>query len=291
MTSKNTLRTIFLGVAFLLSGCAASPAQSRAPEQNDLPRDLPIPQEFQDQVRKSCAIGAQLYLLDKVAAIGTDVALANVGDLQAKGLGGYLPMREGDDDGTPRNSYLVVFFTDETPPRIAYEIRVAPDVKPDFESFNPPKTATPSLAALIRARQIAVSAMPPSTQPINPVIVPGEANEEHGMLVYLLAGTEKRNVAVFGRHFRALVPLGGTNVTYMMPLSNTALELPIKGPNGEKAVSLMVNHVVTDFPLETHVFTSLLLKMPVFVRTSRGLWRVDGDTIAFVKKEASNSKE
>jgi hypothetical protein len=100
--------------------------------------------------------------------------------------------------------------------------------------------------------------------------------------VPLLAGTKKPNVAVFGRHFRALVPVGGNSVTYMMPLSNASLEIPLRGPNNEEPEALVVSQVVTDFPLETHVFTSLLVRKPVYVGTRRGVWRVDGDSITLV---------
>jgi hypothetical protein len=206
-----------------------------------------------------------------------------VKDPQDHGLVGYLPFQEAGDDGKPRNSYLVSFFTGETPPRIAYQIRVEPGVKPEFEAFDPPKKCADAFAAFIQARQTAIAAMPPSSgQPINPVLVPGEANGEKGILVYLLAGTKKPNVAVFGRHFRSLVPAGGTRVSYMMPLSKSVLEIPTRGPKGEEPAALMVSHVVTDFPLETHVFTSLLVKKPVFVATRRGVWRVDGDKIRFL---------
>ena len=288
---EDSMRTILLGMTLLLTlGCATAP--ERPPSKGkSVAHQLPIPQDLREQIRRSCEIGRQLYVLDKVAAIGTDVLLENVKDLQGRGIGGYIPVQEGDEDGRPRQSFLVVFFTAEMPPRIAYEIHVAPDVKPIFRAFDPPKAATPSFAAFIRARKTAISAMPPTRQPINPVLVPGEANGEQGVLVYLLAGTKKPNTAVFGRHFRALVPINGTAVTYMMPLSNTALEMPTRGPNGEAPEALMVSQVVTDFPLETHVFTSLLIKKQVYVATSRGVWRVDGDQIAFISDKPPKEPE
>jgi hypothetical protein len=282
MLWKNSMRTLFAGMILLLTlGCVASPAP--LPSQGKgMARKLPIPQDLRDQIRKSCEIGRQIYVLDKVAAIGTDVLRDNVKDVQSLGLGGYLPVQEGDEDGKPKQSFRVLFFTAETPPRIAYEIRVVPEVKPTFQAFNPPKASTPSLATLVRARKAAIQAMPPSHQPINPVLVPGEVNGEQGILVYLLAGSKKPNVAVFGRHFRALVSITGTTVTYMMPLSNSALEVPTRGPNGEMPEALLVSQIVTDFPLETHVFTSLLIKKRVYVATRRGVWRVDGDKIALI---------
>jgi len=285
------MRTIFVGMTVLLTlGCAASPPRPLS-QGKGLAHEIPIPQDLRDQIRKSCEIGRQLYVLDKVASIGTDVLLEKVKEIRGRGIGGYIPVQEGDEDGKPKQSFLVMFFTAETLPRIAYEIRVAPGVKPTFRAFDPPKAATLSLAAFIRARRTAIAAMPPTHQPINPVLVPGEANGERGILVYLLAGTKKPNTAVFGRHFRALVPITGTAVTYMMPLSNAALEMPTRGPNGEETAALMVSQIVTDFPLETHVFTSLLVKKPVYVATSRGVWRVDGDKISFMSDNPPKGPE
>ena len=44
----------------------------------------------------------------------------------------------------------------------------------------------------------------------------------------------------------------------------------------------MVTHLVTDWPLETHVFVSLQWHLPVYVGTRRGIWRVNGDKIALI---------
>jgi hypothetical protein len=274
--------------ALLLSGCPApSFAAESSPKVNEPASELPIPADLRDQIARSCAIGRQLYMLDKVAAIGTDVLFENVKDVETKGLAGYLPLQQVDDDGTPTDSYLVSFFTDETPPRIKYEIRIARDAKPIFQEFGPPKAVVPGFALLVRARQTAIAAMPKTGQPINPVLVPGGAYGEDGVLVYLLAGTNKSDVAVFGRHFRALVASDGGGVTYMKPLSNAVLEMPTRQPSGEPAAALMVTQVITDYPLETHVFTSLLVKMPVYVGTRRGVWRVNGDKISFIGDQTS----
>ena len=119
-------------------------------------------------------------------------------------------------------------------------------------------------------------------QPLNPVLLPGEMIGERGILVYLLAGTTKPNVAVLGRHFRVLTSDDGARLVRFTPLSKVALELPTRAPAGTSAAALAVSHLVTDFPLETHVFASLLNKLPIYVVTRRGYWCVDGDRIRFL---------
>jgi hypothetical protein len=69
--------------------------------------------------------------------------------------------------------------------------------------------------------------------------------------------------------------------SYVMPLSKSILELPTKGKDGP-VKAMFVTHLVTDWPLETHVFVSLRTHKPVCVATAVGIWRVDGDKIRFV---------
>ena len=89
---------------------------------------------------------------------------------------------------------------------------------------------------------------------------------------------------VFGQHFRALVPRTGSGDTYMMPLSSSVLEVPTTRPDGDTA-ALMVTHLVTDYPMETHVFNSLLSRQPLYVGTRRGIWCVDGDKISLISTQ------
>jgi hypothetical protein len=272
--------TICVAATVVLAGCATAPTERRRSDNKQ--RGLPIPAEFRPHIRRAEGIGGLLYTLDKVAAIGTDVLRERVPDFRSKKLGGYLPAREGDEGGHPKDSFIVAFFTRDDPPRIAYEIRVKPDAAPEFAAFEPPKATTDSFVRFVRARQTAIDALPARNQPINPVLVPGEANDEKGILVYLLAGTEKPDTAVFGQHFRVLIPEAGGAPTYVMPLSKTVFEMPVKAPSGEKVEALMITHVVTDWPMETHVLVSLQFRLPVYVGTRIGIWRVDGDKISLV---------
>jgi hypothetical protein len=49
-----------------------------------------------------------------------------------------------------------------------------------------------------------------------------------------------------------------------------------------KCLALAVSHIVTDAPVETHVFASLLNRIDLYVTTSRGWWRVKGATVEFL---------
>jgi hypothetical protein len=76
-------------------------------------------------------IGRQIYILDKVSAIATDVLMEKVPNYRERNLAGYLLLQEAGDDLRPKASYLVTFFTKDEPTRIAYEIRIKPNAAPE----------------------------------------------------------------------------------------------------------------------------------------------------------------
>lgn len=275
------VRAYLLMAASLCASCATSSSRHSSAAEQQV--DLPIPAKFQAEISRAEGIGRQLYELDKVSSIATDTLIERVPNFRDAGVAGYLPAREASGDGRPKDSFLVAFFTKDDPPLIAYEVRVGRAAPPEFAAFSPPKAGTESFVTLVRARQSAIAALPKVHQPINPILVPGGANNDAGILVYLLAGTTKPGMVVFGQHFRVLMPEHGTVPKYVMPLSKSVLEVPINGgPNG----ALVVTHLVSDCPLETHVLVSLQTHLPIYVVTRVGLWRVDGDKIALIDERS-----
>ena len=204
---------------------------------------------------------------DKASWIGTDALLEKVGIDDRKALGGYVSIRDGDSDGRPKPSWSVLFFSKESPPRLLYEVSVPMETgkTPSVKVVNPPKPLEGDLALLVKARQAAIDAAGPYAQPINPAVLPAAHMNTSGVLVYLLAGTKKDNTVVFGKHFRVRVSNDGA-VRNVMPLSKSILELPTS-QGGGKTEALIVSHLVTEYPLETHVFASLSARLTVYVAT------------------------
>lgn len=274
-------RVAALSILALMSACVAPSASVRLQHVEE---PQPIPADLLEQVGRAERMGFELHIFDKATWIATDVFQEHVGSLQAAHIGGYLPLREGDDEGRAKDSFLVWFFSKDDPTKLAYRVRVfaRPGRQSEFEAFTPPVPAPPELALLMQAREAALKAVPELIQPLNPIVFPGEVDGEPGILVYLLAGTTKPNVVVLGRHYRVLLQEDGATIRHVHPLSKSVLEMPVTPPGGAKPVGLWVTHLVTEYPLETHVFASLLHKLPIYVGTSRGNWRVDGNTINFL---------
>jgi hypothetical protein len=251
-----------------------------AAEQASKP--LPTPPDLAPKIKLSAEFGHDIYLQDKAAALGTDVLIQHVGSLKGAGVGGYLAVRDAEETGLPRPSWTLIFYTRGDTPAIKYRIHVPMErgEHPRLEAVEPPAPASPRITALIRARQSAIEAAGPFSQPINPVVLPaGGFGQGDDVLVELLAGTERPGVVVLGRHFRVVVSGDGKQVKSVTPLSNSAMELETRDEKGNRVVALGASQLVTDYPVETHVFASLLSGLPIWVMTSRGPWLVNRDSI------------
>lgn len=294
MRSAPLVMVVALAVAPSLGiACVSAPPSSAALRTNGSAGGpgsepaLPIPADLAPRIQESIELGRMLYFLDKASAIGTDVVLAKVPDFRSRGIGGWLTVRTADESGRPAPAFSVLFVTAEEPRSIQFRVDVPLSGKPTFIEVSPPKPLDDLGARLFRARQSAIRSVPHGARNWNPVLLPGAAvGLDDTILVYLLAAEERAGEMVFGIHYRVLVSQDGETVKAALPLSKTALVIPPRPeqpPPGGKRIATFVSQIVTDWPLETHVFVSLLHKRePIYVVTRRGLWRVIGDKIALI---------
>jgi len=270
-------------IAGLAAGCG-TPAGGARGAGCLLVKGLPIPEDLREDVARAERVGREIFFQDQAAATGTDVLFARVERPDDHGVGGFLTVPEGGEGGAgPPPSFQVMFFTRDEEPRIAFRVHVPAreGVKPSLERIDPPAPPSGEERVLIRGRQAALAALEERIQPINPVVLPGSLIGEDGILVYLLASTQE-NRAVFDKHYRVLVSADGRTVKRFEPLSKTAMELPMEPPEKGERVGLFVSHLLSDSPIETHVFTSMLHRLPVVVDTARGKWLVEGDRVKFL---------
>ena len=289
-------------VSVFLMGCAGQARNSQtarsSTEATLEKRALPIPEELREKVSRSEQLGGELYINDKMAAIGTDVMLENVNDSQRASIRGYIVFRKADEQGQPTGSWVVEFFVDETEPKIAYMVHITPPptagrVRTQFEVVTPPRKPTDGELILFRSIRTALAAvLDRPNQVVNPVVIPAQAIGEEGILVYLLAGTKQDNVVVMGKHYRVLVSNHGQKANKVEPLTKTVLETRLTCPKPDaKPVVLWVTHLLTDYPLETHVFISKLHHLPLVVATKEYTWCISEGKIKLVSLAGKNRSQ
>lgn len=253
---------------------------------------LPIPADLQPEIDKARALGAAIYVQDSASAIATDVLIANLGSLEDKHIDGWVTIRDSDVGGRPTGWWLVQFYDESRPPRVRYEVRVPmnPGKEPSFTRVDPPQAPRPGEMRLIEARQAAIHAVPPPSEPMNTVLLPAQPFGAEGFLIYLLAATTDPNVIVFGKHYRVRVGPDGRTVKDVAELSRSALKVDLRNQGSSKTsdrrIPPVVKHTVSDWPSEAYVFASLFHRRPFIVTTARGVWWIEGDRIDLIATEA-----
>ena len=275
-----------LALASLMAlGACATSAPSRTPAPA-APASAPVspalPPEVAAHVRESERLGRLLYEIDDASARATDVLLAALKNPAVANIRGWLPLRHADDASLPEGTFKVLFMTGDASPRVAATVTLSQGSPALFARHEPPLEPSEDVARRFRARTTALAASHRNGQPMNPVVLAGEPDVD-GFVVYLLAGTTRPHEIVLGLHYRAVVSADGGSLISLTPLSKTALVISERDlPPGAKAVETVVSHIVTDWPLETHVFASLLNgNQPILVLTKLGKWRVVGDRITY----------
>jgi hypothetical protein len=280
------MNRLVLGLLSITVVACGSGAKSKEAGTSGAQQRQPIPADLRAAVERSQTVGHALFLFDRAAAIGTDLLFSKIASPEARSLAGYLTLPVDDGAGGLDAAFSVLFFTAGPEPKIAFRVHVpAFPAPPSLEEVEPPATMDENLRAYARARESALAVPRDTSQPMNPVVLPGRALGEQGIVVYLIAGTRRPDVAVFGKHYRVLVSDDGGTIRRVVALTKAVLELPLADPQaspGSRTVALTMSHLVTPYPLETHVFGSLLYGLPVYVATERGIWNVDGDRIEFV---------
>jgi len=266
------------------AACARATAPAKPPSASPWREShrVEIPRDLRASVERAVALGREIYLQDKAGAIGTDAVLASVKTLEGKGMGGFMAVREGDESG-PLPAYIVFFYTRGPEPAIRYEVRVPFELgkRPTVQSIDPPRRVSGALATFIRARQNALDAAGPFRHAMNPVILP---DPDGGILVYLLTPETRRNTVVIGKHYRVSLTIEGV-VKTVEPLTKGELEISTAAPADATSKALFVSHLVSVYPLETHVAASMKADLPIYVGTERGVWCVDGASVSYISEK------
>lgn len=218
-------------------------------------------------------LGREIYEQDSYAWRATDLVLAEHPDLAPKDISGWLVERRAagalvrffkvEDGGNLKPIYDISFVTFEAEPTSA-------------RSDGTPVTDDEKIQ--FAARQLALQSIKDScSDNYNTVVL--KDPERDSWLVYVLAASTTTDVVV-GGHYRFSIGADGKQLLESERLSRSCMVMS-PPPGGDKQIAALgVTQLVSDTPLETLVFLSLLHKLPFYVKTASGFWLVDGDKIS-----------
>ncbi len=247
-----------------------------AAQAEDLIRDFPIP--------TIVALGKELYLRDQLASDAFDALLATHPEAKERPVRGWITQADKDAECV----YVVQEYGSEA--SLAYTVafpeRHAPKVEDQHGAGLPD-----FVAKRYAARKAALAAIPKRmAERYNAEVL--DAPDGQGFLVYALASTVNPNEVMVGGHYRFTVSADG-KVQQVDALSRSALVLQKKSSDVPKDATVegyAVSHVVSNTPVETHVYISLLHKMPLYVSTpDHTIWKVSDGEIS--KVDVNNDKQ
>lgn len=250
--------TACLTIAAILSGTAALADDRTAP--------VPIEAWSLDRISE---LGREIHRHDIAAWVATDVMLAQTNGAPPPDLRGWIV--------SPRNEDLVVRFVrlDGDVIRPGWDVVVQEGVAGSLI------TATDTILsdaeqAQFQARQTAIANLGElrCTPSFNSIVLKDPDGE--GWLVWMLAATSEAGVIPVGGHYRFRISADGRSVLMRDQLSNGCLNMR---PEGEDVV-MFVTHMLSDTPVETHVFLSLINGMALYVAAGDFIYAVEGDRIS-----------
>ena len=246
--------------------------------------DPSVPEKYRAEVLRAQQMGRLIFLQDRAAWIATDALEAKNVFKKDKRLRGWIVGESVEP--------TVVMFIGEAKGNLVelYEVSVDQrgSAKSGLEKFAEGRPLTDFQIHTFKARQLAIEAdFQRCSKNYNAVVLPYEddGKEPGGFFVYLLAATTKPNEIVLGGHVRVKVSADGEKILETKPLSYSCLSLTIAPPRGSKLAVVAVTHLISETPIETHVFLSLQHRVPLDVITKNKLvWGVVDGMISVVDK-------
>jgi hypothetical protein len=224
-------------------------------------------------------LGVKLYQQDKIASDGFEFLFTSHPAAKTLPLRGWIT----ECDETNRRVFFIQ-GVDEQHPTLAYTLTLLRDGSakvsdgrgdplPDF------------VAKRYAARQAAIAAIPKfaPNRSYNFEVLDDPENKG-GFIVYALASSNDADEVVVGGHYRVTVSEGGT-VKQVDALSKDFLVLNKRqnDPKVSAHAGLSMPHVLSDTPVETHVYLSILHRKRLFVSTSeQDMWKVEEGIITKV---------
>lgn len=253
-----------LGVFAL--ACAGDPSTRSEPPSSS------VPDIYRDAVSQAEEIGLLIFQYDRAAWVATDSLFAQFPNARRR-LRGWIV--------EPTSSGWLVYFVRLNGGRAVYAYRV--ELSQHFEANTVIEYATPEFLMPVHlerysARRFALSSttLLCSTN-YNTVVLPAHVLGDSGWLVYLLAASTIPGEHYLGHH-RVFVDDAGTTILRTENLSKTCLRT---SPPPENAVGAGVTHLISETPIDIHVYRNLVTDMHLLVAAGGNMWSITEGQIAF----------
>jgi hypothetical protein len=225
-------------------------------------------------------LGEAIYLHDTAAGVASDWALKILPERLRVSLRGWVV------EETPQGLRAIMVSLQGDAPCNACEITVkSGKVLADGAKIHAkPIPLTESQGKLYAARLLAMTALATlelCSPNYNSVVLPDP--DGAGFLVYALAATKKPDEVLIGGHYRFTIDPNAMVIERVDRLFRSCLTIPApKREPGKDPVEMLASHVVSDTPLETHVFLSRMHGFPFLIITpgSDTVWRIADGKIA-----------
>lgn len=254
----------------VIAGLWALALSSLAPAQDRLPPPVPIEEWSKAKI---ISLGREIYVQDTAAWVATDALLEALTDEEEATIRGWVVL----GDGPTRTVRFLKADGDSLAP--GWDIAVTDGVASQPIAPDETTLAGETLARF-RARETAAAQIGAlRCGRYNSVVAKNPDGE--GWLVWLLTASPAQGVMPVGGHYRFHVSADGQTVLRRDQLSNSCLNMPADpppGPQGQPGV-LLVSQIVSQGPVETHVFLSLQYRKQIYVVAGNKLFAVREDQI------------
>ncbi len=243
--------------------------------------DKPMPAIRSFDIKTIESLGRKIYEQDAYAARATDILFERIGGserLRKEGIVGWVVSEQGA-------KVVVRFIKAEKDSFIpVYDVTFSTMQQGDLASARGKHLSTTE-SAQFKARELALKNIPGfCSEKYNFVVLPNIG--ANGFLVYALAATMDPNLVIIGGHYRFTISSDGRRIEQTDRLSKSCLTLDKRdGASGSALAALSATHIVSDTPVETHVFLNLLNKLPLFIGTMDGkVWKIENGSISIIGK-------
>jgi hypothetical protein len=243
--------------------------------------EAPTPPEFAATVADSVRLGNAIYRHDRAASIATDAVLEVQRFRRDKRVQGWITQEKGSDievtfAGANGDGVLEGFYRATVPSNAM--------LSGSAQKLDPPQALGAAEIAMFNARNLALSSgFERCARTYNAVVLPDARGSEPVWAVYLLPGTDERDVIAAGGNYRVDIAYDGSKMLGSRAFSKTCLMIRPELPDGASTAAVVLRHFLDPVPTEIHVFLSLAARTEIALSTTQNnlLWWIERGTIKY----------